>query len=85
MYAGGPRVDGWTDGLFFNKIKGLQRPPPVDERWTGWTAAATGPTEQTYERLPRRGVTSQQGIQAPLQAFDLREKGLQREVIILTH
>lgn len=80
MYAGGPGVDGWTDANFPNKIKDLQRPPRVDVGWTGWTAVATGPTEQMF----RRGVTNQHGVQTPLQAFDLREKGLQREVIILT-
>lgn len=78
-------MDGWTDILFLNKIKGLQRPPQVDERWTGWTAAATGPDKQTQKRLPIRGVTSQHGVHTPLQAFDLHEKELQREVIILTH
>lgn len=78
-------MDGWTDSHLFNRINSLQRPPRVDVGWTWWTAAATGPTGQTCKRLPRRGVTSQHGVQAPLQALILLGMGLQREVIILTH
>lgn len=76
-------MDGWTDAKIHSHIKHLQRPPPVDVGWTGWTAAATGPPEPTSKRRPRRGVTSQQGVQTPPQAQIAAEIGLQRQVIIL--
>ncbi len=77
-------MDGWTDAKFPSQIKHLQRPPPVDVGWTGWTAAATGPTMPASGRMHGRGVTSQQGVQAPPQALIAEELGrLQRQVIIL--
>mgnify|MGYP001240569640 CR=1 FL=1 len=76
-------MDGWTDAKFPSQIKHLQRPPRVDVGWTGWTAAATGPAERTSKRPHGRGVTSQQGVQAPPQALIAGESGLQRQDIIL--
>lgn len=81
MRMGRLGVDGWTDGIFLNKINSLRRPPPMDVGWTGWTdwkAAATGPTAQTCERLRLRGVTDQRGIQKPPKAATLLRNGLQR-------
>lgn len=76
-------MDGWTDAKFPSQIKHLQRPPPVDVGWTGWTAAATGPSGQTSKRPHERGVTSQRGVQVPPQALIAEKMELQRQVIIL--